>query len=43
MIPKGLGKGEGSPLCKNWRWRTKAQSTNRIRYPSSLCSKWWMP
>jgi len=19
MIPKGLGKGEGSPLCKNWR------------------------
>jgi len=19
MIPKGLGKGEGSPLCENWR------------------------
>jgi len=19
MIPKGLGKGEGSPLCRNWR------------------------
>jgi len=34
---KGTGKGEGSLLCKNWRWRTKAQRTNRIRYPSSLC------
>jgi len=24
VIPKGLGKGAGSPLCKNWRWGTKA-------------------
>jgi len=43
MIPWGLGKGAGSLLCNNWRWRTKAWITNRIRNPSSLCSKWWMP
>lgn len=39
----GTGKCEGNPLCKNWRWRTKALYTNRIRYPSSLSRKWWMP
>jgi len=32
----GTGDGESNPLCKNWRWRTKAQDTKRIRYPSSL-------
>jgi len=36
------GKGEGNLLCKNWRWRTKALVTNRIRYPSSLGRQRWM-
>jgi len=35
-------KSKSKPLCKNWRWGTKAWVANRIRYPSSPGRELWM-
>jgi len=39
LILLGTDNGEGDPLCKNWRWGTKAWGANRIRYPNSPSRK----